>query len=277
MRRLFQFLKRFRDFLVFTILQVFVLTLFINGKNYHSTKMTNTSSVLIGWFMEKKYEISKHLYLADANKQLMEENARLRGLLPSSYFQLQGNAYSVNDTLMKQQFEYIPATVINSTANKANNYFTLNRGSSNGIEIGMGVISSEGLIGIVIDVSTTYAIVMTMLSNDIKVNVKLKENNEYWLLNWDGRDKEIGQIQQVKRDVPLEIGDNVVTRGGDKQFPEGIAAGTISEIISTDGEQTISLNIKLAVNFNAVYHVYVIKNLLKNEQIELEDRILENE
>jgi rod shape-determining protein MreC len=141
----------------------------------------------------------------------------------------------------------------------------------------MGVISSEGLIGIVIDVSTTYAIVMTMLSNDIKVNVKLKENNEYWLLNWDGRDKEIGQIQQVKRDVPLEIGDNVVTRGGDKQFPEGIAAGTISEIISTDGEQTISLNIKLAVNFNAVYHVYVIKNLLKNEQIELEDRILENE
>ncbi|MDA7803921.1 hypothetical protein N8987_05035 [Crocinitomix sp.] len=47
--------------------------------------------------------------------------------------------------------------------------------------------------------------------------------------------------------------------------------------MSKDGEQTISLKVKLKVNYNAVYHVYVVKNLMKDEQLELEERILENE
>ncbi len=141
----------------------------------------------------------------------------------------------------------------------------------------MGVISPDGLIGIVTDVSSKYSIVMTALSEKIRVNVKLDKNNEYWLLNWDGVDSEYGQIQKVKRDIPLEIGDNVVTRGGDTKFPEGIPVGTIAEVISKDGEQTISLNIKLAVNYNAVYNVSVVKNLLKDEQLNLERDYYDNE
>ena len=67
------------------------------------------------------------------------------------------------------------------------------------------------------------------------------------------------------------------TRGGGTQFPEGIAVGTIDEIIPNDGEQTIGLNIKLDVNYNAVYHVYVVKNMMKDEQLNLERRFTGDE
>lgn len=277
MRKLVQFLKKFRDFLVFLLLQVLALTLFFNSRDYHRTKMMNTSSSLIGWFIEKKHNITQHFALTEANRILMEENALLRSQLPESFYQLQGDIFYVNDTLKKQQFQYIAATVINSSDNKSNNYFTLDQGAAQGIETGMGVISADGVVGIVTDVSQNYALVLTVLSDIIRINVKLEKNNEYWLLNWDGKDHDYGQIQDVKRDVPLEIGDQVVTRGGATQFPEGIPVGSIAEVVSADGEQTISLNIKLAVNFNAVYHVYVVRNLMKDEQLQLEEAILEDE
>ncbi len=277
MRNLIQFLKKFRDFLIFFILQVFVLTLFFNSKNYHRSKMTNTSSNLIGWFVEKKHNINKHFSLSEANEKLLEDNAKLRAQLPESFYQLQGDIYYVNDTLRKEQFQYIPATVVNSSSTKRNNYFTLNKGTAQGVEIGMGVIADDGVIGIVADVSNHYAIVMTVLTEKSSTNVKLLKNNEYWFLSWNGLDNRFAQINDVKRDIPIEIGDHVVTRGGGTQFPEGIAVGTIDEIIPNDGEQTIGLNIKLDVNYNAVYHVYVVKNMMKDEQLNLERRFTGDE
>lgn len=274
MQNLFQFLKKFRNFLLFIVLQIFALGLFINSKDFHRSQMTNTSTHVVGWFMEKKYNITKHFNLSVANDSLVRSNAELMEQLPASFYPLQGSIFYVNDTLKKQQFQYIPATVINSSNNKRNNYFTLNQGTAQGIEVGMGVIADNGVIGQIVDVSEYYSIVMTVLSDDIKINVKLAKNNEYWLLNWNGKDSEIAQIEDVKRDVPCEVGDRVITRGGDTQYPEGIPVGTIAEIVSEDGEQTISLNVNLDVNYNAVYHVYVVKNLMRQQQLEIEERIL---
>ncbi|MCG8573435.1 MAG: rod shape-determining protein MreC [Flavobacteriales bacterium] len=270
MRRLLQFLKKFRDFLIFFILQLFVLGLFFNSKNYHRATMMNTSSGLVGWFVEKKHNITKHFDLVEANEKLVEENARLRALMPESFYKLQDRIYYVNDTLMHQQYEYLPAEVINSSSNKRDNYFTINKGTDFGIEEGMGVICKEGAVGRVTAVSQHYALVKNLLSENIRLGVKLEKNNEYWIMNWDGRDDRIAQIENVKRDVELEVGDTVVTRGGATMFPTHIPVGVIDEVVSVDGEQTISLNIKLFVNFNAAYHVYVVKNRFKDEQKELE-------
>lgn len=277
MQKLIQFLKKFRDFFIFFVLQVFVLSLFFNSKAYHRSKMINTSSGIVGWFVEKKHNITKHFSLEEANEMLMAQNAELLAQQPQSFYQLQGDVFSVNDTLRKQHYTYIPSTVINSTSNDSRNFYTLNKGRAQGIKPGMGVIADQGVIGSVIDVSYHYSIVMSALSDDSKINVKHIANNEYWILSWEAFDPEYGQIHNVKRDVTFEIGDQVVTRGGDLRFPEGVPVGTIAEVVSEDGSQTISLKIKLAVNYNGVYHVYVINNLMKDEQAVLEQNALERE
>lgn len=270
MRRLLQFLKKFRDFIIFLLLQLFVLGLFFNSKNYHKAKMVNTSSGIVGWFVEKKHNITKHFSLSEANDSLAQENAKLRGLMPESFYQLQDKVYYVNDTLFEQQYSYIPAQVINSSDNKRDNYFTLNKGSKSGIEEGMGVISKDGAIGFVVDVSSHYAIVKTLLSENINISVKLAKNNEHWLLKWDGKDNAVAQLNGVTRDIDIKEGDEVITRGNKGIFPENQVVGTVKELISIDGKSTLDVNIDLSVNFNSVYHVYVVKNILKKEQDQLE-------
>lgn len=271
MRRLLQFLKTFRDFIIFLLLQIFVLGLFFNSKNYHRSTLTNTSSSVVGWFVEKKYNITKHFGLSEANDSLAAENAQLRALLPESFYKLQEKVYYVNDTLFEQQYEYIPATVINSSDNKRDNYFTLNKGRANGIEEGMGVIAKEGIVGFVVDVSNHYSIVKTVLSENFNISVKLEKNNEHWLLKWNGKDNQIAQLNGVTRDIEIEEGDRVVSRGSGGIFPENQMVGRVSSISAEDGKTTLNVDVDLSVNFSSVYHVYVVKNYLKKEQDQLEN------
>ncbi|MEX1002437.1 MAG: rod shape-determining protein MreC [Crocinitomicaceae bacterium] len=271
MRRLLQFLKKFRDFILFLFLQLVVLTLFFNSKNYHKAQMVNTSSGVVGWFVEKKHNISKHFSLSEANDSLAAENAELRKLIPNSYYQLQGRVYYVNDTLYEQQYEYIPAQVINSSDNKRNNYFTLNKGRLSGIKEGMGVISKDGIIGFVIDASNHYAVVKTLLSENINISARLRKNNEHWLLKWDGKDRRQVQLTGVTRDIDIEKGDVVVSRGNNGIFPENEMVGRVSEIDRVDGKSTLNVNVELSVNFGATYHVYVVRNFLKDEQKAVEE------
>lgn len=277
MRKLFKFLRNFRDFIIFFALQVAVLGFFFNSRNYHKAQLFNTSSTLIGWFVEKKHNITKHFDLEETNKRLMEENAKLLNEHPQSFYQLQDRIYYVNDTLYKQQYAYIPAEIINSTTTKRDNYFTLNKGRLTGIKEGMGVLSSDGIVGFVFSVGDHFSIVKTVLSDNINIPVKLKKNNEHWLLKWDGYDQQIAQVNGVNRDIDIEVGDTVVTRAGKGMFPSGIPVGIVDELISQDGKQTWDVNIRLSVNFSSVTYVYVIQNLFQQEQSELELRLLNNE
>lgn len=277
MRRLLQFLKKFRDFIIFLFLQLLVLTLFFNSKNYHKSQLVNTSSGVVGWFVEKQHNISKHFHLSEANDSLVSENAQLRNLLPESFYQLQGRIFYVNDTLFEQQYQYIPATVINSSNNKRDNYFTLDKGRKSGVDIGMGVVSKEGIVGFVVDVSDHYSIVKSILSENINISVKLKKNNEHWLLKWDGTDNGVVQLNGVTHDIDIEEGDTVVTRGNKGIFPENQMVGTVAAIDFVDGKSTLDVNVNLSVNFGAVYHVYVIQNFLRTEQNDLEGNLFEAE
>ena len=237
--------------------------------------MVNTSSAVVGWFMEKQHNITKHFDLEDQNAVLLNEVAELLNNQPESFYQLQGETYKVNHELVKRQYTYLPATVVQSTDNKRDNYLTLNKGAAQGIEEGMGVINDFGVAGVVLSVSEHYSLVKTILSENIRLGVKSSKNNEYWFMNWRGEDNTIARIDNVKRDLDVELGDSVVTRGGMGQFPEGILVGTVDEIIEEDGNPQVSLNVKLAVNFSNIYHVYIIKNAFKEEQQELENQILD--
>ena len=240
--------------------------------------MVNTSNEVVGWFLEKKHNITRHFSLEDANRKLSEENADLRSMMPESFYKLQDRTYYINDTLHYLQYEYTPAQVINSTTRKRDNYMTLNKGRLAGIEEGMGVICNEGAVGVVVDVSDHFALVKSILSDNIRMGVKHKIHNEIWLMNWEGKNNKIARIDNVTRDVDLSEGDEIVTRGGGTMFPQNIPVGNIDEIISDDGVQTLSLRIQLSVNFNAVYHVYVVRNRFASEQMNLEkDKFTQDE
>src|SRR5690606_12748670 len=123
------------------------------------------------------------------NEALYNENIALRSQLKDNYLIQPKQEYTINDTVYKQRYNYIPAKVITNSINNANNFITLNRGSSSGIEKGMGVYCASGVVGTVLEVSSNYCIVLSLLNVKIQIAPKIQEmNNTKGFIEWQGKD-----------------------------------------------------------------------------------------
>jgi rod shape-determining protein MreC len=273
MRNLIAFFKRFRVFLVFVVLQLFAITTYFSFLNFPRARYLTTASTVSGSILGAKHEVTKHFNLTKNNQNLQKENIRLRKQLPESFHRLQYGTVKINDTLFRQQYEYIPALVINSTVTKRNNYFTLDIGSKQKIKRGMGVFSDKGIVGIVHNVSENYAVVKSVLTENINVDIMIEPIGLFGLLKWDGRDPRRGSIAGISNDQSIKKWSKVVTRGGSGIFPRGLPVGRIEKLKPVEGKPLWDVVIRFSEDYRALQRVYVIKNLLREEQENLESEI----
>ncbi len=277
MKNLINFLKRFRDALIFFLLQIIVLSIFFNSKNYHKTSFINTSSSISSWITKKRNDVTKHFSLEDENQLLLNKNALLMAYQPYSFYNLQDRVYSVNDTLYEQQYEYIPANVIKTSINRRDNYITIDKGLLQNVQEGMGVISNNGIVGFVVDVSKHYALIKTVLSERLNISAKLKNQSDVrGQIKWDGKDYKVAQLHGITNDINIKEGDEIVTKGSKGIFPKGISIGKVKKVSSQNGEITLDIDVELSTNFNRINSVYLIKNLFKSEQKKLEQNLFDD-
>ena len=271
MRNLITFFQRFRVFLVFAFLQVVALSMYFSFLNYPNARFLTTTNGITSVFMEMRFSITQHFHLEQANMKLQEENIQLRRQLTMSFIPLQSGLYKIDDTLYSQQYTYLPAAVINSTFDKENNYLTINAGHYQGIKEGMGVFNEDGIVGIIFSVSDHYSLVKSLLTSKINLDVLLP-NGSFGLLKWDGRDPTLAQVTGIANDIKIKKGDLVVSRGSKLRFPKNYPVGRIHSFNRVNGNSLWEINIKLAVDFRKITHVYIIKNLLDTEQEKLEQQ-----
>ena len=126
MRNFLAFIRRFRVLLFFALLQGFALSIYFTFVHFPRSQYLTTASAVSGSILEVRNDVTKHFDLSENNTNLQKQNIALMDSLPSSFIQLDNGLVKIDDTLFQQQYEYIPAIVINSTHDKRNNYFTLN-------------------------------------------------------------------------------------------------------------------------------------------------------
>jgi rod shape-determining protein MreC len=270
MRNLRNFILKNYFFILFLLLQIASITLLVNSNNYHKRSFLNSSSTLVGYLLEKKAEVMEYIHLKDANRQLAEENARLTAKLKTSKFIIHKGQIVLKDSLYDQQFEFFPAKVISGTVNKRNNYFTLDRGSLDGVEKDMGVLTGSSILGFVKDVSPHYSTVITVLNDHFTQGVRMPINNEHGLIKWDGKDSRYVELTGIPLDATVRGGDSVVTSGASGRFPEGIYVGSIYSVSRREGSPHHHIMLKLKANLNATYDVLLVKNKFKKELDTLE-------
>ena len=238
-------------------------------KNQYLTTATFTTAKIL----EAENNITKHFALSDNNTALQKENIRLRKNLTQSLYCIDRSLLKIKDTSYKQQYSYIPATVINSTVSRQNNYFTLDAGTQQGIHRGMGVFSDKGVVGIVHNTSEHFCVVKTVLTEDINIDVTIEPIGLFGLLKWNGKDARRGTITGISNDLHIKKWSKVITRGGSGIFPRGLAVGKVESIKGIEGEPVWDVVIKFSENFRTLQRVYIIKNLMINEQHTLENQI----
>ncbi|MBL4862674.1 MAG: rod shape-determining protein MreC [Crocinitomicaceae bacterium] len=270
MRNFLAFIRRFRVLLVFAILQGIALTIYFTYVRFPRSQYLTTASAVSGSLLEARNSATKYLNLGETNKILQEENIKLREQLPQSHISLANGLVKINDTLNQVNYEYIPATVINSTHTKRNNYFTLNIGSLQGVERGMGVFSSNGVVGVIHNTSNHYAVVKSCLTEAINIDVMIASSGEYGFLKWNGKNARRGTLTGISNDSKVKKWSKVVTRGGAGIFPPGIMVGKVEKTVPVEGKSLWDITLLFSENFRQTQSVYVVKNILKTEQAELE-------
>jgi rod shape-determining protein MreC len=202
--------------------------------------------------------------LKKENQQLVEENARLRNELESSFL-LTDTSFYYKDTL----YRYIPAHVVSLTLNKPANYLIVNKGVLHGIKKEMGVVSGNGVAGIVIGVSKHYSLIMPLLHHNAMLSARIKKYGLLVNVLWETGDYRYGKIIDIPSHINLQKGDTIVTSGLSSVFPENIPVGIVESYEQNTKNDFSEATIRFSTDYKNLMDVYIIENLFKPELQEL--------
>lgn len=277
MQNLIRFLYRFHAVFLFLLLQFVCLVLLYTYNPYQRASIINSSNFVTGGILETWTSVTDYFQLSQANEQLAFENAALRNQLKDiSLVRVDANLIRINDTLYQQQYDFIPAKVINSTTNKGDNYLTLNIGANDGVLPDMGVTGPNGIVGFVKNVSANYCTVVTILNGNFTASSRILASNYFGQLVWDRETIQTAKLNGIPKHAKPQVGDSILTRGASGRYPENLFIGIVENVASPDGQHNLDITVKLGTDFSNIYYVYVIKNILKTEQEELEMELLED-
>lgn len=271
MRGLLLFIGRHHIFFLFLILETFTISLIVRNNRYHNASFFNSTNAVTGTIFKYYSEVTEYLYLKNTNELLAAENAALKTTTDQAYISYTHKYFRVNDTIYKQKYIYTDARVINNSVNKRNNFLTLDKGSLHGIAPEMGVISPDGVVGIVKDVSANFSSVLSLLNKNTVISSKLKKSGYLGSLTWEGGNPKIALLSDVPKHAVISKGDTVISSGASAIFPEGITLGTIESFSLEPGANFYTIKTDLSTDFARLTYVYIVKNLMKEEQRALED------
>lgn len=280
MRELFRFLLRFNAFFLFVILEVVAGLLIVQNKAFHRSRFMNSANAVTGTVYENFHGFTSYLDLKEVNDSLLAENARLREQMTNAYTDEGVRKYVVYDSLSpqyEQVFEYIEAKVISNTTHLSTNYFFIDRGKSHGVAVEMGVITNNGVAGIITDVSDHYAVAMSLLHQNTAISARLDLQGASGQLIWDGRDIGKAKLIDIPKSTRINIGDPIVTNGFSHVFPENIPIGVVEDFKQIPGTNFVEVDVNLHTDFNSLAYVYVVDHLRIDEIIQLEEGLEDDE
>lgn len=266
MRSLFRFLVRNHVFILFLALEIFAFVLVFNFNNYQKVRFLNTSNHVTASIYSSYNNIVNYFRLARINERLASENAELKNQVTQYkqwYLEIDSLARVIRPD--SGNYEYTPALIINNSIHRQHNFITLNKGRRQGILPDQGIVSGNAVVGIISNVSSSYSTGLSLLNKRLKISGKLKKNNYFGSISWEGGSYRYVQLNEIPPHVPLSVGDTVVTSGASSYFPEGIMIGTIDTFDLRNGESFYTIKVRLAVDFKSATYVDIIKSFDKTE------------
>jgi rod shape-determining protein MreC len=267
MENLLLFFKRFGLFIQFLALEIVAIVLLVSFNGYQRSVFMSSAGWLSGSLYETVDAVSGYFHLREVNEALSAENARLKNELARYRHQddmamvsaVDSLYLTAADTAYWQPYRYVSARIIQHSINKAQNYITINKGTEAGIQPDMGVVSAQGVVGIVKSVSKHYAVVMPLLNVQSRISCKLDSSKNFGSLIWDSADYRYATMQEVPGHVQVIPGETVSTSGFSAIFPAGIPVGKVVDVEINNENSFLEIQLELAVDFSKIDMVHVIQ------------------
>lgn len=244
---------------IFILLEIAALGMLKSSSTLQNIWINRLSHSVMGFLWGGGESIRNHFSLEKQNEALAEENFNLREQLKR--YKLSEAAALENDaaTFGCGEFVYIPATVIKMSRGGSHNYIIVNKGSEEGVKPHNGIISANGIVGIISAVDKHMSYGMTLMNSNVSVSSRAGREGIVAPLVWDGRHSNKG----VMKDIPLQYdvtpGDTIFTSGFSTIFPPDIPIGIAGSSRLVDGSSN-STEITLFQDFQALRYVTIIDN-----------------
>jgi hypothetical protein len=199
------------------------------------------------------------LFLENINR----ENKRLRELL---------------DFKDKVDYQMIGAEVIANSPSIWEKTITVNRGSRDGLEPRMPVITYQGyLVGRVENVGSNSAQIRLIIDHNFVVGgiVARTDSREIGLVKGSGRGDRPNIMDSIAWDADIKAGDVVLTSGLSNNFPPGLKIGEVAEVETDNYGLSQKADINLFMHQITLEEVMIIKNF--NSEITVQNNQAENE
>ena len=266
-------LDRLFALLLFIALEVVALIMISNDSFFQKVKIGGVYMGIRGSFNKVGAEMKYFVNLKKVNEQLNSENEALLAQIEryKSYVEItdttdSSGVFYVPGAIdsIKPQFTYISAKIVSNGTNKKYNFIIIDKGSDDGVKEDMGVVSPNGVVGVVSSVSNNYAYVISVLNINQSVSAKLGKTGAFGPLLWDGKRADYALLTEIPQHIRFAVGDTVYTSGYSTLFPENIPIGTVrkSKIIKGTHHE---IKVKLFEEFRTLRFVRVVENHDKNE------------
>jgi rod shape-determining protein MreC len=272
------FLLRYGNFFLFAILEIFALYLVTHNKKQNEIYQSSANRIT-GFFYDNFSSVQKYLSIQELADSLAKENAELRTQLESSKYvavQQRGVVRFPLDTStirpdtaqkkdVMQQFTYMAAEVIKNSIARQDNFLTVNRGSLHGVKQGMGVISPDGIVGIVTNVTPHYSQVMSILNKRASITAMLRRNRFFGSLVWHSNNPRVMTLESIPKYAEITKGDTIITSGFSEIFPGELKIGRVTDYRIENGSNFFTIDVELWNDLSNIRYVYIIENKLIEE------------
>ncbi|HPE39734.1 MAG TPA: rod shape-determining protein MreC [Bacteroidales bacterium] len=235
--------------------------------------MTTSLQTITGPVHKKWNKFLRHFEYAKENEYLVTQNLSFLRNQDNVFIKNDDTIYTkiISDTnaygnkIVKRMYDYFSAHVIyNSTRNK-HNYIIIDKGSLDGVQRDMAVLSAQGVVGVVNEVSKNFSSIIPLLNPNSRTSAKIKPINQIGTVVWEDNDPEMGYLVDIPQHLSVKIGDSIFTSGYSNVFPADILIGTVAKKEDNAKNTFLTIKVKYATNFNNINTVYLVSNLYKTE------------
>ncbi|MBI9071647.1 MAG: rod shape-determining protein MreC [Melioribacteraceae bacterium] len=161
-------------------------------------------------------------------------------------------------------YSLIPASVVSRLVSKSQGNIIVNAGLSDSVKIGMPVVNTNGLVGLITDVSESYSVVRTLQNSNMKLAVTDQRSSVHGILEWSGS-------QHIIKNIPttydIKAGDRIISSEFSTIIPPNIPVGVIAEKTTNISGLLSSINVQSFVDFNSTKNVFIL-DMITSPQID---------
>lgn len=275
MYRLLLFLGKIYVLLIFLVLEGFAIHFYANSTTFTKARLLTASNKVVGGFYKGISGVEHFWSLRKTNRLLEERVQNLENELAAYRIHYSDEQLASIGVAAELPYEYVVGRVVRNSVGRQENYIMVDKGTRDGIEKGMGVVSLDGyMVGYVESCSERNSICVSALNTGFRASGSVQGTDHFGSISWPGRNVRYMRLTEIPKYAEIARGDTVVTTSYSFYFPQGIQIGTIETFETDESTASYIIDVRLGVDISSLRDVVLIKNPEAYERIRLEEDVL---